>query len=153
MELIAAFAGAIIGAVASFALAEWSRHKNERDVSREAVRSELQVNLELAREIITANDAIDFDTHSSGKGHWLEIIPFSESAWTAVVSSGGLTRLNPAVIGAISRAYAMIGRANFLASKIQFGRYDPREGKEYHVRVLKVEEELNNALRSLGRHK
>lgn len=150
MELIAALIGAILGAVTSFTLSEYSRRKDERERALVAVYTEIALNLELAEEILRANAEIEFDAEDDSKWAWCEIIPFSDSAWTAIVSGGGLSQLPADVIGALSRSYAMVRRANYVAVKMQSGRYHPREGKHYNLRVLSAKESLSEALSALN---
>jgi hypothetical protein len=146
MELIGALLGAIIGAIASFTLAEISKRKQEKDKILAALSIELDLNLEVADEILKFNSKIDFDSKMPDSWEWCDIIPFSDSAWTAVISGGNISKLNLSIIEPLSRSYAQIRRANYIAAKIQAGRYQPREGKEYTFRVNKVKVELIHAL-------
>lgn len=149
MEILAALVGAIFGAVASFVLSEYFRRRDERERALAAVHAEIELNIELAEEILCANSEIDFDAEDDSKWTWCEIIPFSDSAWTAIVSGGGLSQLQTHLTKPVSRSYTMVRRANYVAAKIRSGRYHPREGKHYNLRVLSAKESLSEALSAL----
>jgi hypothetical protein len=149
MELLTALIGAIIGAASSFALSEYTKRKDERKKLLTALRTEIRLNLEVAQEIIRTNSDINFDAKDDRQWEWCEVIPFSEFAWIAVTSTGALSHLDQKLIEPLSRAFAMVKRSNFAAEKIKAGRYNPREGKEYTLRVRKTKEELEVAMKVL----
>lgn len=152
MEIIAAFIGAIIGAAVSFTLSEYSRRKSEKRKVFTAIRSEIKLNLEVAAEILEANSRINFHAADNRQRKWCVIIPMSEAAWTAILSTGSLSNLHRETIEPLSRAFAMVKRANFAAGKIQVGRFAPRKGKEYNSCVQSTQESLIEALRVLDRY-
>jgi hypothetical protein len=47
---------------------------------------------------------------------------------------------------ALSAAYALSRRAEFLATKLQVGRFDPREAREYTIRVNEAGDAISKAL-------
>jgi len=153
MELVIATIGAIIGAAASFFFTEYSKGKDERLKLVSAVRTELEMNLEIAREILHTNEQINFDSNDNQAWEWCEIIPFSESAWSAVISTGQLVNFKVPMISPLSRAFAMVKRANFAAEKISSGKYHPREGKEYTQRVRMAMDSTQKALDVLNASK
>jgi hypothetical protein len=150
MELLTVLIGAIIGAVFSFALSEYTKRKDERKKLLTALRTEVSLNLEVAQEILNTNSLINFDTKDEKQWGWCEVVPFSEAAWIAVTSTGALSHFDQKLIEPLLRVFAMVKKANFAAEKMKAGRYDPREGKEYTLRVHKAKEELEAALKVLG---
>jgi gas vesicle protein len=52
MEIISGFVGAIIGAIVSFALAELSGSRNEKRKLITAIKSEIKLNIDVARDIL-----------------------------------------------------------------------------------------------------
>ena len=150
MELLTVLIGAILGAVFSFALSEYTKRKDERKKLLTALRTEVSLNLEVAQEILNTNSLINFDTKDEKQWGWCEVVPFSEAAWIAVTSTGALSHFDQKLIEPLLRVFAMVKKANFAAEKMKAGRYDPREGKEYTLRVHKAKEELEAALKVLG---
>jgi len=150
MELLTALIGAIIGAVFSFALSEYTKRKDERKKLLTALRTEVSLNLEVAQEILRINSVVNFDTKDEKQWGWCEVIPFSEAAWIAVTSTGALSHFDQRLIEPLLRVFAMVKKSNFAAEKMKAGRYDPREGREYTLRVQKTKEELEAAMKVLG---
>jgi hypothetical protein len=149
MEILSAFGGAIIGAVLSFALTEYTKRKDEWKKFYSALHTEIVLNLDVAPEILLKNTNINFDARGGKQWGWCEVIPFSEAAWIAITSTGVISRFDEKVIDLLTRSYALVKRANFIAEKIKAGRYDPREGKEYTLRVQETREVLEATLKAL----
>ena len=152
MEIIAAFIGAIIGASVSFTLSEYSKHRGERKKVLTAIRSEIKLNLDVAEEVLEANSDVNFKAADKRQQKWCVIVPMSEVAWMTVLSTGRLYSLNQETIESLSRAFAMVKRANFAAGKIQAGRFEPKKGKEYNSCVRRTRESLIKALKVLEEH-
>ncbi|MHC4120256.1 MAG: hypothetical protein ACYSWO_22410 [Planctomycetota bacterium] len=136
MEVFSALIGAIIGAMVSFALAAYSKRKDEEKKVLTAIRSEVRLNLEVAEEVLKANAGIDLKGTDEQGRKWCDIIPFSDVGLIAVISTGGLSHLKRNVIEPVIRACTMVRRANFAAEKIKAGRYNPRKGREYYDRLF-----------------
>src|SRR5215213_5648156 len=102
MEITSAFVGAIIGAIVSFALAEFSSNKRERKKLVTAIKSELKLNIDVAKDILEANKRIDFTSTDEKTWEWCEIIPMSDSAWVAMLSTGSLSYLKHKMIEPLS---------------------------------------------------
>jgi len=149
MELLTALVGAIIGAVCSFALSEYVKRRDERIRLLAALRTEVRLNLEVAQEILRINSDINFDAKGESQWEWCEVVPFSESAWNAVTTTGALSHFDQKLIEALSQAFAMVKRSNFAAEKIKAGKYNPREGKQYTLSVRKAKEELEPIMKLL----
>ena len=132
MEITSAFVRAIIGAIVSFALSEFSSNIRERKKLITAIRSELELNIEIAQAILDANERNDFISTDEKSWEWCEIIPMSDSAWVAMLSTGSFSHLKQISIEPLSAAYSIVRRANFAAEKIKAGKYQPRKGKEYN---------------------
>ncbi|WP_157817776.1 hypothetical protein [Candidatus Thiodictyon syntrophicum] len=150
MEIISAFVGAIIGALVSFALAEFSNSRNEKKKIITAIKSEIKLNIDIAKDILEVNRKIEFDAKDERRWEWCDIITMSDLAWAAMLSTGTLSHLTQIQIDPLSSAYGMVRRANFAAEKIKAGKYQPREGKEYNKRVEYALESLEKALAVLG---
>ena len=147
MEIISAFIGAIIGAIVSFALAEYSGNRSERKKITTSLTSEIELNIDIADDILNVNDKIEFDAVDERRWEWCEIIPMSDSAWVAVLSTGAISSVNGDAIQPLSKAFSLVRRANYAAEKIKAGKYHLREGKEYNARVREAREILEQALR------
>jgi len=152
MEFVGALIGAIFGAVASFALSEYSKRKNEHDRVFAALRAEVKLNLDVAKDVCDANGREINGKYQIKTGGWYEIIPFSETAWMAVMSTGALSHLHPDIIEPLSCAYAMVRRVNYIAVKMQYGRLGKWDVKEYTKRVLNSKRDLREALAALDKY-
>jgi hypothetical protein len=147
MEIVAAVAGALVGAIVSLAMSEFYRGVREKRRVLAAVATELRVNLESAVQVLATNRR--YLDHSPRDGEWWEILPFSSSAWEAAVSTGQLPAIAPTMVRVVSAAYALSRRAGFLATKLQVGRFDPREAREYTIRVNEAGDAIHEALGAL----
>jgi hypothetical protein len=146
MEIASAFVGAVIGAIVSFVIAEYYNSRSERKKILTAVISEIELNIGIAGDILKVNDSIEFDAEDAKRWEWCEIIPMSDAAWVAVLSTGTISHLGQEAIEPLSRAFSLVRRANFAAEKIKSGKYQPREGKEYSAKVRQTREALKQAL-------
>jgi hypothetical protein len=144
MEIVAAVASALVGAIISIAVSEVYHGLQERRRVLAAVASELRLNLESASQVLATNRK--YIEHPPRKGDWWEILPFSSSSWEAAVSTGTLRAITPAMAQALSAAYALSRRAEFLATKLQVGRFDTREAREYTIRVNEAGDAMSKAL-------
>lgn len=154
MAVPEAFVGAVIGAVVSFVLAEYSSRRSERKRMRAAVQAEVSLNSRLAEEIRVAHADIDWERAASSDRRedrpWVEIIGFSDGAWTAALSGGRLNQIPEDMVPVLTEAYTKVRRANFIATKIQVGRFDYEEGHEYSRRVADAGDSLAKALQTFG---
>lgn len=153
MEFVVALIGAIFGAVASFALSEYSKRKNEHERVFAALSAEIKLNFDMAKDVCDANGEESGGEYYLKESGWYEIIPFSDAAWMAILSTGALLHLRSDIIEPLSRAYAMVKRANYAALKMQYGRLDKREVEEYTRRVFNSKKDLREALSALTKYR
>jgi hypothetical protein len=148
-EIIAALVGALIGSIVSLLLSEHLKNKDEIKKVMIALNSETIINLEVASEILDSESKKNPQDNTFPSSPWCEIIPFSDAAWNSAVGSGHLRSVKTGSLIVLIRAYTMINAANYLAFKIQSGRFDSREGAEYKKRVELAKVALEKAKNSL----
>jgi hypothetical protein len=141
MDILVALISAFIGAITTFTLTTLYKNRENRKKVLNAVRSELKLNIELARDISEKNNVKKI----KGGGKCV-IIPFAEGALQGVISSGELSQINRKMVEPLIKAYAMIKRVNFVAEKIKHGTYRKSVGIEYTLRVYEANKNLTQVL-------
>lgn len=142
MEIVAALGGAVVGALVSVLVAHAFSSRSQRAQALAALRSELQINLEIGNRVLESN-------RSGGSPDWYEFIPFSDKAWRAFVGQGMLGRVGTTTAELLTRAYAMTESANFQARKIEMGTFKRRDAEAYTDRVEEAKAEVMAAFAAL----
>jgi hypothetical protein len=158
MDIINAVSGAVVGAVVTLFISEIFKGLAERKRSITALLVELIHNLEACLGVLQNNAQLVSKWEkikSTGEKmyDWWEILPLSESAWSVVVNTGLLARVRSEIIEPIARSYTLSRRADYMAKKIQFGRFDPEEAAQYTKRIYVAAEAIYATLENVRERK
>ncbi|MBM1003857.1 MAG: hypothetical protein N839_0015795 [Desulfofustis sp. PB-SRB1] len=145
MELLSAFLGAVVGALFSFALSEWSAGRTEKKRLFASVTAEVEFNVHIAEKVLKNNNEIDFMASGTERFDWCEIAPLSSDAWHSIVSAGKIVNLEHQLAATLTKAYGAINQVNFAADKIAYGAYSPAEGAAYTDKLREALELLTTA--------
>ncbi len=147
MEVVAGLVGAVAGATVAFALTEWQKRRHSKRKIIAALRSEFEVALELADEVTSLNRAFVAMAESNSPSYeWCEIAPFPTVAWDAAIAGGGVQELSEEAIRAAAKVSVAVLRANYVAGKIQAGRFDRQEAGRYNELIEELRQRLADAL-------
>ncbi len=151
MAILEALVGGIVGTVSTLLATEVRRSFTERETAVLALGAELSQNLRVACDILNVNTS--YFGESSGSDPWWELVAFSGSSWSSVVSGGLISRIDSSVIEPLAKSYVELRKADYSAGKLQSGRVDFRKAAEYTVRVYDAGVATSAALLSLREHK
>ncbi len=157
--VLSATAGALVGAVVTSFITETRRSRGDRKKAVVTLATEISLNLDAVIQVLKTNavlvkkwELIKGQSKISIMHDWWEIVPFTDSGWSAVANSGLLSKIDTEIIKFLSRSYTFSRRADYAAGKLQFGKFGPEEAAQYTKRAYTAGDALWSSLLFLRKH-